>query len=308
MVDRPVVLVAIDHATLVERTVDAALTIAKRDGLEVHAIEVVRGRAAAYVHERRAPPMVYPRDGTDVRSRLATMAESAARDGVRLRNVTVGGMPEHVIPAYAQLHQARLLVVERDYGSSRFWRNARVVGDLARRSPIPLLVLPPARHTQARAGARLNRILTPIDFSIASAVALRTARDLAHRHGAGLLLVHAMSVPQRTVRSGSEAWRVTEQLPSRARAIVERLRTKAAALGADDVAAQVVTGDPNRAIVATAEKSEADLVVMGVAPRSWLDRLLFGSTLYAVIRRVNVPVLVVPVVAGDHQWLNDPRS
>ena len=69
------------------------------------------------------------------------------------------------------------LVVERDYGSSRFWRNSRVVDAMARRSPIPLLVLPKRRTTERDESAP-RRILTPIDFSIASAVALRTAVDL----------------------------------------------------------------------------------------------------------------------------------
>lgn len=52
------------------------------------------------------------------------------------------GTPEHAIPAYAQLHQAALLVVERNYRSTRFWRNGRVVDEIARQSPIAVLVLP----------------------------------------------------------------------------------------------------------------------------------------------------------------------
>jgi hypothetical protein len=44
---------------------------------------------------------------------------------------------------------------------------------------------------------------------------------------------------------------------------------------------------------------------MGIAHRSWLDRLLFGSTLRRVVRRATVPVLVIPVVAGAHTWPNE---
>lgn len=60
------------------------------------------------------------------------------------------------------------------------------------------------------------------------------------------------------------------------------------------------------AILEVAARHEADLVVMGIAHRSWLDRLLSGSTLSRVLRRASVPVLVVPAVAGAHPWPDEP--
>jgi hypothetical protein len=64
----------------------------------------------------------------------------------------------------------------------------------------------------------------------------------------------------------------------------------------------VVTGNPSASITDTAAESAADLIVMGVAPRSWLDEAVFGSTLRAVLRKAKTPVLVLPVAAGAHQW------
>lgn len=244
--------------------------------------------------------------GVAVGARLASIARSADHDGVGVRSVRLQGEPEHVIPAYAQLHQPTLLVVERDYGSSRFWRSGRVVGEVARQSPIPLLVLP-KRERREREKLEVKRILTPIDFSVASAVALRTAVDLSRRHGARVTLLHALKdVPQHMVFSGSEAWEVVRRLPGRVEAAAERLRRKAAFFGADDVDTEVATGDADRAILETATRSAADLIVMGIPHRSWIDRLLVGSTLRRVLRRATVPVLVVPVVAGAHAWPNDP--
>jgi hypothetical protein len=51
-----------------------------------------------------------------------------------------------------------------------------------------------------------------------------------------------------------------------------------------------------------ATRGESDLIVMGIAHRSWLDRVMSGSTLRRVLRRATAPVLVVPVVAGAHTW------
>jgi nucleotide-binding universal stress UspA family protein len=216
------------------------------------------------------------------------------------------GEPEHVIPAYAQLHGATMLVVERDYGSSRYWRNSRVVDELTRQSPVPVIVLP---KQQRRDGEErgLRRILALVDFSIASAVALRTALDLSRRQGARVTLLHAQNdAPQHMVFSGGEAWEVVRRLPAQVEAVAERLRRKAAFFGADDVDTEVATGVADGAILETARRSDVDLIVMGVAHRSWLDRLLFGSTLRRVLRRATVPVLVVPVVAGAHAWPDEP--
>ena len=238
-------------------------------------------------------------------ARLASMPRSADHDGVRVRRVTLRGEPAHVIPAYAQLHQASVLVVERDYGSSRFWRNGRVVDAMARRSPIPLLVLPKRPATEREESAP-RRILTPVDFSVASAVALRTAVDLARRHGARLTLLQTLNdVPGHMIFSGSGAWEVIRRLPAHKKAAAERLRRKAALFGAHDVDTEVATGLADGAILEIARRSNPDLIVMGIAHRSWFERVLFGSTLRRVLRRATVPVLVVPVVAGAQPWPNE---
>ena len=166
-------------------------------------------------------------------ARVASILRSADQDGVRVESVTLRGEPEHVIPAYAQLHQATTLVLERDYGSSRFWRNSRVVNEVARQSPIPLLVLP-KRRSREREGQGLRRILTAVDFSIASAVALKTAVGLSRRHGAHVTLLHALKcVPQHMVLSGSEAWEVARRMPAQVEAVAEGLRRKGAFFGAE---------------------------------------------------------------------------
>ena len=243
-----------------------------------------------------------------IEARLASFLRSADHDGLRVQRLTLRGEPEQAVPAYAQLHEASLLVTEQNYGSSRFWRNGRVVDELARQSPMPVLVLP-RRPRREKEEPALGRILAPVDFSIASGVAIRTAVNLSRRHGARVTLLHAMTnVPQRMVYSGSEAVEVVRRLPARGRAVAERLRRKAGFFGANDVDTEVVTGVADGAILETAARSDADLVVMGVANRSWLDRALFGSTLRRVLRRATVPVLAVPVVAGARAWPDEPAG
>lgn len=300
MLKRQLILVAIDRATDLKRAIDVARAIAKARGGDVEVIHVVPHRAVHF--DGRPDARTREFHGDSVTTRIASVLRSGAEDGVHVRSVTLRGTPEHVIPAYSQLQQATLLVVQRDYGSSRFWRNGRVVNDLARRSPTPVLVLP-NRETPGQNGPGLRRILAPVDFSVASAVAVRTAGALSHRHGGRVTLVHALrDVPRQMVFSGSEAWEVVRRLPAQLDAVASRVRRKAASVGVNDVDTQVATGDADRAILEIADRTDADLIVMGIAHRSWLDRVLFGSTLRRVLRRATVPILVVPVVAGADRW------
>ena len=145
MFNRQLVLVAIDHATDVKRTMDVALSAAKAREADVHVIRVVPHRAV-HVDDRLGRWAFEPHDarGVAIGAQLASILRSADDDGVRVQSVTLRGEPEHVIPAYAQLHQATMLVVARDYGSSRFWRSARVVDEMARQ-----LAHTPARGAKA---------------------------------------------------------------------------------------------------------------------------------------------------------------
>lgn len=306
MMKREVILAAIDHASDLERMMAAALGTGGARGADIHLIRVMPSRAVPESGDQGLWVLEPHDDRVHAGARLASMAPSAGPDGVRVHHVMLRGTPEQVIPAYAQLHDAALLIVERDYGIPRFWRNGRVVNRVAHHSPIQMLVLP-ARGRRAPARPELRRILAPTDFSIASAVALRRAVELSRRHGARLTLLHAVTdVPRHTAFSGSEAWEVIRRLPARLDATAQRLRRQAAFFGAADIATEVATGDAHGAILEVANRSDADLVVMGIAHRSWVDRALFGSTLRRVLRRASAPVLVVPVVAGAHTWPSEP--
>jgi nucleotide-binding universal stress UspA family protein len=106
------------------------------------------------------------------------------------------------------------------------------------------------------------------------------------------------------VFSGGEAWRLVQRLPAEAKVLAERLNRKAIAFGSRDADPVVVTGDAHRGIVQTATETAADLIVMGVAPRTRIDEAISGSTLRGVLRRAKMPVLVLPVISGAHEWLD----
>lgn len=71
----------------------------------------------------------------------------------------------------------------------------------------------------------------------------------------------------------------------------------AATEAADDVGGSVtpasVVGSPAREIVAFADETEADHIVVGSCGRSGLARLLLGNVTEGVVRRAGVPVTVL---------------
>jgi nucleotide-binding universal stress UspA family protein len=149
----------------------------------------------------------------------------------------------------------------------------------------------------------ITAVVAAVDTTLASAVALRTGVALAARHGARLTMLHALeNFPGHSVYSGNEAWRVVQQLPGHQREIAKRLESQARRFGEPDAVAHVVTGAAAAGIVRAASETNADVIVMGVAPRAWADRALFGSTLGGVLRRAEVPVLVIPVGGGTEEW------
>jgi universal stress protein A len=207
------------------------------------------------------------------------------------------------MPAYAQFTGAAVVVVGHNYGTPNLWRNTSVVRRLSRSSPVPVIVVPPRRSAVEAGPFSLKRIVAAVDFTVASAVALRAAVGLARAHGARLTVLHAMGVPY-MVFSGGEAWRLRQRLPAEVKMLAERLKDLASASGSNDIDPVVVTGEPSTSITDTATEGAADLIVMGVAPRSWLDELVFGSTLRAVLRKAQTPVLVLPVIGGAHEWID----
>lgn len=294
MSTRSLVVAAVDGSPDAIRTVEYAVRLARLDAAEVHAVQVV---------PRDGTLWIAPQSERALNARLRTVRSLAEGEGVALRVISLRGQPERAIPAYAQLAGASVVVVGRHYATSRIWRSTAVARRLSRRSPVPVIVLP--RRMENAAAVVPKRVVAAVDFTVASAMALRTAVDLSQRHDASLTLVHAMDAPQAMLFSGSEAWRLVQQLPARMQVLEARLRRKAIAFGSRNAEPVVVTGDADHGIVETATATDADLIVMGIAPRTWIDEVLFGSTLRRVLRRARAPVLVVPVVAGAHEWIDE---
>jgi nucleotide-binding universal stress UspA family protein len=139
--------------------------------------------------------------------------------------------------------------------------------------------------------ATIGRVLLGTDLSHTSALATDRAFDLAHRHGAELLVVSVIDpddLPKQAGRTADRWDEVRDRRQVAAQALVARGR----AIGVT-VSFLVWTGDPGESIVSAAEAENVDLVVVGTHGRGTIGRLILGSVSDHVVRNAPCPVLVV---------------
>jgi nucleotide-binding universal stress UspA family protein len=128
----------------------------------------------------------------------------------------------------------------------------------------------------------LKRILVAVDFSAPAQAAFDRAVALTRKHGAELLVVHAVPA-DRAFR-----WEGRERA-----VLMASLRRTAHAAGVRPLIS-IQQGDPARVILLHARSRGADLIVIGTNERSGFDRFRFGSVAETVALQATQPVLVVP--------------
>ena len=146
----------------------------------------------------------------------------------------------------------------------------------------------------------MKKILVPVDFSMASTLALSYAGGLARRFGGTLYLVH---VVDEIVARDLRPTRIPEQGPTRLEREREAIERMSAMLTAEDqtVAAPPVilsSGLPAFAIVEYAKSIGADEIVIAPHDRSTARCLFLGFATERIIRTAPCPVFVVP----DPAW------
>ena len=156
-------------------------------------------------------------------------------------------------------------------------------------------------------GARpIASVLVAVDLSKHSRRALEMAHRLASGLGAALHVMHCFTPPG-FAYTHSRALAGSSYVVEAERAAEEHELgqwMQEADWGTVPVTHATVEGVPEDTILETGD--DHDLIVMGTHGRTGLARFLLGSVAYSVLRRAEMPVLVVPGRAGP--WLLDPAS
>ena len=208
------------------------------------------------------------------------------------------GRPHTVIGNAADREDADVIVMTTHgrSGISR-WTLGSVADKVLRTLSTPLILIRPT--TGAPPPNSVKRIAVPLDGSTLAEAALPEAERLARTMEGSLLLVRAV-VPAALVYGGEAlpgALPVLEDLEAEAKEYLERVAERIRKRGVKAGVA-VAVGVPAGVILELAGDNGANLVVMTTHGRSGLDRTAFGSVADAVVRRGELPVMMIRSWAG----------
>ena len=282
------VLTAVDFSEPARAAFDYALALSRWHDAELMVVHAVPTDRKFNWHARERIALI------------GSLRDAAQTAGVRFKVSVQQGDPAGVILLHATARQADLIVMgssERT-GLDRF-RFGSVAETVALEATQPVLVVPSASGKSAEGVTPFKSILVAVDFSEGSSEAVERALSMANGDSRVTVVHVVRGVPlgygsrRLSQRMAAEyqrhrvrdAWRrISETIPTTART-------------SRKVHARVVAGDPSIEISRVAGEVHADLVLVGVTPRSALGRLLFGSTAARVIRAAGVPVLALPQLA-----------
>ncbi len=158
--------------------------------------------------------------------------------------------------------------------------------------------------TQTVTANPIASLLVPIDGSLESQVALKTAAELAAQLGTGLRVLYVMPDMPLPMSDGlgfgtltyqPEPW--LEALNNQGRAIIEKAKhVLEPILKAENLEVSMVQQGGERiaqVILKFAQEHTSSLIVLGTHGRSGIDRLLLGSVAEGVMHHADVPVLLV---------------
>jgi nucleotide-binding universal stress UspA family protein len=141
-----------------------------------------------------------------------------------------------------------------------------------------------------------KKILVPTDGSDTAKLAIKEAVNLAKALNSKIIGIHVIDVTSYVgVAGGVEpiVWETVQGLlndeGTKALSMIEKSALH------EKVESEVILkeGIPSEEIINVSKEKEVDLIVMGTAGRTGLDRFLLGSVAEKVIRTSSCPVMIV---------------
>ncbi|MDO9530802.1 MAG: universal stress protein [Deltaproteobacteria bacterium] len=262
-------LVCTDGSPNSQVAVYETLNLARLCGSTVFALQVLQ---IVPEFEAVAPDLMV-RLAEEIRAQMEVIKVKGAATGVTMETCIRSSVsPFRAILEEIERLQPDLVVMGR-YGKTGLARLmlGSVTARIAGLSPVNVLVVP----LEATGG--FSHLLIASDGSPCSAAAFREALAIARRTHAKLVAVSVATRKKETALS---------------KEILKNLGVAAQKCGVK-LESEALVGEPDEAIVEAAQKSRAEMIVLGSHGRTGWKRLLLGSVAERVIGRTSCPVLVV---------------
>jgi nucleotide-binding universal stress UspA family protein len=300
------VLVPLDGSSFAEAALEPALELCRRQGAELHVVQVHEFRLPA-VHAEAwltVDPEVQRQLREDEEQYLRdAAARCAERAGVRVHHELLEGQVVDALARYVESAGIDRIVMTTHgrSGLSRVWLGS-VADSLVRYAPVPILLLrPDAANGRAPVLAEYTRrVLVPLDGTELSERALGPAMSLARDFGASLALFHASAPPATMGRAVMSPAMIaaSRHEAEQARVYLEDLAER---LRGEGLGVEVVTRThavPAAAILEEAQLGRGTIIAMATHGRSGWARVALGSVADKVLRGAECPVLLYRPPAG----------
>jgi len=143
------------------------------------------------------------------------------------------------------------------------------------------------------ANLRLDRIVVATDFKPEAEAATEYASLLAKHFTAKLTVAHVVDLSLTTRSETAVAGWPLDKMRRDSAESMERTLNHLTDQGFEVQSRQIESHDPAASIVAAAEATEADLLVLGTSSRHGLSKLLVGSCAEGVIHHAKCPVITL---------------
>lgn len=196
-------------------------------------------------------------------------------------------------PANTVVHVARNgnsdLIMMPTHGHGVFLRSAlgSVTAKVLHDAPCPVWTSAHQEQTAAYDGHGIRTILCALDLGARSSSVLREAGQAARLWSASLRVVHVMEIAEPSTKSDWTPER-RDQMTSTVEAQLRRLAEEAG----ENPIIEVLEGSPAKTVIETAERYQADLIVVGRTQAPTADSQP-SSTAYGIIAGSRHPVLSV---------------
>jgi nucleotide-binding universal stress UspA family protein len=283
------ILCPVDFFPASERAFDYAVALAANYDADLHLLHVVSAIVpSTYEFQLNTAEILQQLKG-GAEERLRALAGTAQDRGVRVHSDTRTGDIDETLEQAVEDSGADIVIMGT-HGRRGFerWFLGSVTERMLRRCPVPILAL---SHTGSaiRIPPNVGKVLVTTDFSEGTNLAMEFAFAIAQEAPAEVTLLHIMQQPPESA----------DPLEGIRKLLEEHLDSMVPPGVADwcQVDSRVEIGTPYQRILAIAEETKTDLIVMNIHGIGLWERAVMGATAERVLRGAECPVLAIPLAA-----------
>jgi nucleotide-binding universal stress UspA family protein len=293
-------LVPLDGSRMAETALPIAALLAEQLGAQVTLVHLIERDAPQEIHGE--PHLADPAQArTYLNDVVAALFPPEVQVTRHVHIAVVDDVARSIVAHSQELEPDLIVMCTHGGGSLRSWLFGSVAQQVVALATVPLLLIRPTVMGVASIFSCV-RFLVPLDGDPDHEQALSVATDLARGCGAALHLLAVVptlqTLPPRHVATARLLPAATSALlamtQDEIQAYLQRHLTALQAKGFT-VTAEVLRGDPARAIVSATWRVGADLVVLATHRKRGLDAFWEGSVAPKVSKNSNSFLLLVPV-------------